>query len=36
VKRPRSRRCGDTDEILAEAGYPADEIAVLRANEAVA
>jgi alpha-methylacyl-CoA racemase len=36
VKRPRSRRCGNTDEILAEAGYPADEIAGLRANEAVA
>ena len=36
VKRPRSRRCGDTDQVLAELGYPADEIAELRAGEAVA
>jgi alpha-methylacyl-CoA racemase len=36
VERPRSRRCGDTDEILAQVGYRADEIAGLRADEAVA
>ena len=30
VKRPRSRLCGDTDEILAEFGYPDAEIAGLR------
>jgi alpha-methylacyl-CoA racemase len=36
VKRPRSRQCGDTDQILAELGYPADEIAALRTHEAVA
>jgi hypothetical protein len=28
VQRPRSRRCGDTDQILAELGYPADGIRV--------
>ena len=36
VERPRSRWCGDTDQILAELGYQADEVAGLRAGEAVA
>jgi crotonobetainyl-CoA:carnitine CoA-transferase CaiB-like acyl-CoA transferase len=36
VERPRSRWCGQTDQILAELGYAADEIAVLRADRAVA
>jgi alpha-methylacyl-CoA racemase len=35
IERPRSRRCGHTDQILAELGYAAGEIAVLRAGEAV-
>ena len=36
VQRPRSRWCGNTDQILAELGYPADEVTGLRAAEAVA
>jgi alpha-methylacyl-CoA racemase len=36
VERPRSRWCGHSDQILAELGYPADEIAELRAADAVA
>lgn len=36
IERPRSRWCGHTDQILAEIGYPAGEIAELRAADAVA
>ena len=36
IERPRSRWCGHTDQVLAELGYTADEVAVLRADEAVA
>jgi len=36
IERPRSRWCGHTNQILAELGYPAAEIAALRAGEAVA
>jgi alpha-methylacyl-CoA racemase len=36
IERPRSRWCGHTDQILAELGYTADEVAVLRADGAVA
>ena len=36
IERPRSRWCGHSDQILAELGYPADEIAELRAADAVA
>jgi alpha-methylacyl-CoA racemase len=36
VARPRSRWCGHTDQILAELGYPADQITGLRAHEAIA
>ena len=36
IERPRSRWCGDTDRILAELGYPAEEIAGLRVQETVA
>jgi len=36
VERPRSRWCGHTDQVLAELGYSADEIAVLRADKVVA
>jgi len=36
IERPRSRWCGHTDQVLAELGYTADEIAALRAGEAVA
>jgi alpha-methylacyl-CoA racemase len=36
TERPRSRWCGHTDQILAELGYPADAIAVLRADKVVA
>jgi sulfur carrier protein ThiS len=36
IERPRSRSCGHTDQILAELGYTADEVAVLRAGEVVA
>jgi alpha-methylacyl-CoA racemase len=36
VKRPRSRWCGHTDEVLAELGYAAAEVAGLRAGAAVA
>jgi alpha-methylacyl-CoA racemase len=35
-ERPRSGWCSHTDQILAELGYAADEIAVLRAGEVVA
>jgi alpha-methylacyl-CoA racemase len=36
IERPRSRWCGHTDQVLAELGYAADEVAVLRADEVVA
>ena len=36
IERPRSRWCGHTDQVLAELGYTADEVAVLRAGQAVA
>ena len=36
IARPRSRWCGDTDQVLAELGYPAAEIAGLRDAGAVA
>ena len=36
IERPRSRWCGHTDQVLAELGYPADQIAALRAADAVA
>jgi len=36
IERPRSRWCGHTDQILAELGYTADEVGVLRANEVIA
>ena len=36
IERPRSRWCGDTDRVLAELGYPAEEITGLRAAEAIA
>ena len=36
IERPRSRWCGHTNQILAELGYLADEIAELRAADAVA
>ena len=36
IERPRSRWCGHTDQVLAELGYSADEIAVLRADKVVA
>ena len=36
IERPRSRWCGHTDQILAELGYAADEVAALRAGEAIA
>jgi alpha-methylacyl-CoA racemase len=36
IERPRSRWCGHTDQVLAELGYTADEVAVLRADEVVA
>jgi alpha-methylacyl-CoA racemase len=36
IERPRSRWCGDTDQILAELGYPAGQIAGLREDETVA
>jgi alpha-methylacyl-CoA racemase len=35
IERPRSRWCGHTGEILAELGYQADEVALLRAAQAV-
>jgi alpha-methylacyl-CoA racemase len=35
VERPRSRWCGHTEQILAESGYTAGEIAALRAGGAV-
>jgi alpha-methylacyl-CoA racemase len=35
IERPRSRWCGDTDQILAEIGYAARDIAALRAGAAV-
>ncbi len=36
IERPRSGWCSHTDQILAELGYAADEVAVLRADEVVA
>jgi alpha-methylacyl-CoA racemase len=36
IERPRSRWCGHTDQVLAELGYTADEVAVLRAGQVVA
>jgi alpha-methylacyl-CoA racemase len=36
IERPRSRWCGNTDQVLAELGYAANEIAGLRAAETVA
>ena len=36
IERPRSRWCGHTDQVLAELGYTADEVAALRADEVVA
>jgi alpha-methylacyl-CoA racemase len=36
TERPRSRWCGHTDQVLADLGYQADEIAGLRAADAVA
>ena len=36
TERPRSRWCGDTDQILSELGYLADDIAGLRAADTVA
>ena len=36
IERPRSRWCGHTDQVLAELGYTAEEVAALRAGEAVA
>jgi alpha-methylacyl-CoA racemase len=36
IERPRSRWCGHTDQVMAELGYPTDEIAVLRADKVVA
>jgi alpha-methylacyl-CoA racemase len=36
IERPRSRWCGHTDQILAGLGYTADEVAALRADEAIA
>jgi len=36
IERPRSRWCGHTDPILAGLGYPVNEIAELRAADAIA
>jgi len=36
IERPRSRWCGHTDQVLAELGYPADQVAALRAADTVA
>jgi alpha-methylacyl-CoA racemase len=36
IERPRSRWCGHTDQVLAELGYAADEVAALRTQQAVA
>jgi crotonobetainyl-CoA:carnitine CoA-transferase CaiB-like acyl-CoA transferase len=36
VPRPRSRWCGDTEQILGELGYVSAEVAALRADGAVA
>jgi alpha-methylacyl-CoA racemase len=32
IERPRSGWCSHTDEVLAELGYPADQVAALRAD----
>ena len=35
IERPRSGWCGHTDQVLAELGYPAGQVAALRADGAV-